>query len=147
MFRGRFEHTIDPKGRISIPSKFREILVDKYDERLVITNNYDGNLVAYPFAEWQIVEEKASKLPTLKKEVADFIRFFISGATECPIDKLGRILIPPLLREHAKLERDIVLVGTLKRVEIWAKARWEVTITKAQENADEARAILADLGL
>ena len=147
MFRGRFEHTIDLKGRISIPSKFRDIILDKYDERLIITNNYDGCLVAYPFKEWQIVEEKASKLPTLKKEAADFLRFFISGATECPIDKLGRILVPSVLREHAKLEKDIVLVGTLKQVEIWAKTRWELIIARAQKNVDDAREVLAGLGL
>ncbi|MBI3399352.1 MAG: division/cell wall cluster transcriptional repressor MraZ [Deltaproteobacteria bacterium] len=147
MFRGRFEHTIDPKGRISIPSKFRDILLDKYDERVIITNNYDGCLVAYPFKEWQVIEEKASQLSRLKKETADFLRFFISGATECPIDKLGRILIPPVLREEAKLEKDIILVGTLKQIEIWAKTRWETVITRAQKNVDEAREVLAGLGL
>lgn len=147
MFRGRFEHTIDSKGRISIPSKFREVLVDRYDERLVITNSYDGCLVAYPFKEWQIVEEKASKLTTIKKETSDFLRFFISGATECPIDKLGRILIPPVLREHAKLEKDIVLVGTLKQVEIWAKIRWEAIIARAQQDEGGVREVLAGLGL
>ncbi|MDP2681911.1 MAG: division/cell wall cluster transcriptional repressor MraZ [Deltaproteobacteria bacterium] len=147
MLRGRFEHTIDPKGRISIPSKFRDVLLDKYDERLVLTNHYDGCLVAYPFIEWQIVEDKASKLPTLKKETADFLRFFISGATECSIDKLGRILVPPVLREHAKLEKDIVLVGTLMKIEIWAKARWKSIIARAEENIDEAREVLSGLGL
>lgn len=146
MFRGRFEHTIDPKGRISIPSKFRDALLEKYDERLIITNDYDGNLLAYPFTEWQIIEEKASKLPTLKRGAADFLRFFISGAAECSVDKLGRILIPPVLREYAKLEKDIILVGTLKKIEIWAKSRWETVITRAQKN-DEAREMLAGLGL
>jgi len=146
VFRGRFEHTIDPKGRISIPSKFRDALLEKYDERLIITNDYDGNLLAYPFTEWQIIEEKASKLPTLKRGSADFLRFFISGAAECSVDKLGRILIPPVLREYAKLEKDIILVGTLKKIEIWAKSRWETVITRAQKN-DEAREMLAGLGL
>ena len=146
MFRGIFEHTIDSKGRISIPSKFRDILSDKYDERVIITNHYDGCLVAYPFKEWQIIEEKASKLPTLKKGSADFLRFFISGAAECSVDKLGRILIPPVLREYAKLEKDIILVGTLKKIEIWAKSRWETVITRAQKN-DEARETLAEMGL
>lgn len=147
MFRGITEHTIDPKGRISIPSKFRDILLDKYDERLVITNHYDGCLVAYPFNEWQIIEEKASKLPILKKGVEDFQRFFISGAAECSIDKLGRILIPPVLREHAKLEKDIILVGMLRKIEVWAKIRWEAIITRAQKNIDETREIITGLGL
>ncbi|MBI5048124.1 MAG: division/cell wall cluster transcriptional repressor MraZ [Deltaproteobacteria bacterium] len=147
MFRGIFEHTIDSKGRISIPSKFRDILSDKYDERVIITNHYDGCLVAYPFKEWQIIEDKASKLPILKKETTNFIRFFISGAAECQIDKLGRILIPPGLREHAKLEKDIVLAGALKQIEIWAKTRWEMVFARAQTNIDEAREILTGLGL
>lgn len=147
MFRGRFEHTIDPKGRISVPSKFRDTLLEKYDERLVITNDYDGNLLAYPYVEWQIIEERASKLPPLKRGSADFLRFFISGAAECAIDKLGRILIPLVLREYAKLEKDIILVGTLKSIEIWAKTRWETVISRAQKNMDEAREVLAELGL
>lgn len=147
MFRGRFEHTIDIKGRMSIPAKFRDVLMDKYDERLMITNDYDGCLIAYPFIEWQIIEEKASKLSILKKEAAEFLRFFISGVAECPIDKLGRVLIPPTLREHANLEKDIVLVGTLKKIEIWSKTRWEVIIASAQNNSADAREILAGMGL
>lgn len=145
MFRGIFEHTIDTKGRVSIPSKFRDVLLEKYDERLIITKNYDKCLVAYPFKEWQVIEEKASKLPQ-KKEVEDFLRFFISGATECPIDKLGRILISPVLRDYAKLEKNIVLTGTLKKIEIWAKTRWEAVITRAQKNEGKGREVLAGLG-
>ena len=97
MFRGRFEHTIDPKGRVSIPAKFRELLAEKYDDRLIITN-FDRCLVAYPFEEWRTVEEKVTSLSMVKREVKAFQRFFLSGASECPIDKLGRILIPPTLR-------------------------------------------------
>ena len=146
MFRGRFEHTIDAKGRISVPSRFREILKDRYDERLIITN-FDSCLVAYPFSEWEIIEQKASNLSMLKKEPAQFLRFFYSGAAECCVDKLGRILIPQVLRDYAKLEKEIVLVGVLKRIEIWSKARWESVIVKSQENFDDARDVLASLGL
>lgn len=146
MFKGRFEHTIDVKGRVSVPSRFREVLKDKYDERLIITN-FDGCLVAYPFSEWQILEQKAANLSMLKKEASQFLRFFYSGATECSIDKLGRILIPQVLRDYAKLEKDIVLIGALKTIEIWSKTRWNKVIARTQENFDEVRDVLASMGL
>lgn len=146
MFRGQFPHTIDAKGRVSVPSKFRDVLKDKYDERLIITN-FDGCLIAYPFSEWQILEKKAANLSMLKKEAAQFLRFFYSGAAECWVDKLGRILIPQVLRDYAKLEKDIVLVGVAKRIEIWSKARWDAVIAKSQENFDDVRDVLASMGL
>jgi len=146
MFRGRFEHTIDAKGRVSVPSKFRDVLKDKYDERLIITN-FDGCLVAYPFSEWQILEQKAANLSMLKKEAAQFLRFFYSGAAECWVDKLGRILVPQVLRDYAKLEKDIMLVGMAKKIEIWSKARWDAVYKKSQENFDDVRDVLASLGL
>lgn len=124
MFRGRYEHLIDLKGRLSIPSKFRETLNERYDSRLVITT-YDGCLLAYPFIEWQTLEERVSTLPEFKKDTRAFLRFFYSSAADCAIDKLGRILIPQSLRDYAKLEKDIVLVGALKHVEIWSKALWD----------------------
>src|SRR3990167_10780354 len=108
MFRGRFEHTIDTKGRTSIPSKFREGLVANHDERLIITN-FDGALWAYPVVEWTAIENKVAALPQFKEGVNALRRVFISAATECPIDKQGRILISPTLRDYAGLKRDIVL--------------------------------------
>jgi MraZ protein len=146
MFRGRFEHTIDPKGRVSIPAKFRELLGEKYDDRLIITN-FDRCLVAYPYEEWRNVEEKFSSLSMVKKEVKAFQRVFISGATECPIDKLGRVLIPPTLRSYAQLEKDVVFAGMLKRFEIWSKERFVEEIRKAEENFEEMGETLAALGL
>ncbi|MFH2013079.1 MAG: division/cell wall cluster transcriptional repressor MraZ [Pseudomonadota bacterium] len=146
MFRGRYEHTIDSKGRVSFPVKFREILAERYDERLVITN-FDGCLVAYPFDEWRLLEEKVSSLSIVKKDVKSFQRFFISGATECTIDKQGRILIPPTLREYAKLEKDIVFAGMTKKIEIWSKEKWGQEIAKAKENFDDISDALGELGL
>lgn len=147
MFRGRFEHTIDPKGRVSIPAKFRELLGEKYDERLIITTGLDPCLVAYPFEEWLNVEEKASSMSMVKKEVKAFQRVYISGATECPIDKLGRVLIPPTLRSHAQLEKEVVFAGMLKKFEIWSKERFFAEIRKAEENFEEMSETLAALGL
>ncbi len=146
MFRGRYEHTIDSKGRVSLPVKFREVLNERYDDRLVITN-FDGCLVAYAFDEWRLLEEKVSSLSIVKKDVKSFQRFFISGATECTIDKQGRILLPPTLREYAKLGKDIVFAGMTKKIEIWSKERWEQEIAKAQENFDDISDTLGELGL
>ena len=145
MFRGRFEHAIDNKGRTSIPSKFREILITNYDERLIITN-FDACLWAYPVAEWQIIENKVAALPQFKPEVKALQRMFISAATECPIDKQGRILIPPTLRDYAGLSKEIVFVGMTKRIEVWAKDRWASEFDKSQKIAENAEN-LSDLVL
>jgi MraZ protein len=146
MFRGRFEHSIDPKGRVSIPSKFREILCTNYDERLIVTN-FDDCLWAYPVTEWQIIEDKVASLPQFKSEVKALQRVFISAATECPIDKQGRILIPPTLRDYAGIEKDLVFVGMTKRIEIWSQERWKKVFEQSQENINQMTDKLADLGL
>ena len=146
MFRGRFEHTIDPKGRVSIPAKFRALLSEKYDDRIIITN-FDRCLVAYPYEEWRSVEEKIGSLSMVKKEVKAFQRFFISGAAECPIDKLGRVLIPPTLRAYALLEKEVVLAGMGKMFELWSRERWTEEIKRAEENFEGMRESLASLGL
>ncbi|MDY6854334.1 MAG: division/cell wall cluster transcriptional repressor MraZ [Thermodesulfobacteriota bacterium] len=148
MFRGRYEHTIDPKGRVSLPVKFRDILNERYDDRLVITN-FDSCLAAYPYDEWTLLEEKVSSLSMLNKDVKSFLRFFISGAAECSIDKQGRILIPPVLREYAKLEKDIVFAGVIKKIEIWSKDRWEQAFAIAKDDFDKVSKNLEgwDLGI
>jgi MraZ protein len=146
MFRGRFEHTIDDKGRTSIPSKFREILATNYDERLILTN-FDDCLWAYPVVEWQVIENKVAALPQFKEEVKALQRVFISAATECPIDKQGRIIIPPTLRDYAALDKDIILVGMTRRIEIWSKTRWLAEFDKSQKELSTMAGQLADLGL
>ena len=146
MFRGWHEHAMDRKGRVSVPSKFREILVDKYSESLIVTN-FDRCLVAYPVEEWEQLERKASALPQLKKEVKAFQRFFISGAVECPLDAQGRILIPPTLREFADLGKEVVLVGMLKKMELWSKARWKETFAQSQKKFEDFADVLAELGI
>jgi MraZ protein len=146
VFRGRFEHTIDSKGRVSIPAKFRELLAEKYDDRLILTN-FDRCLVAYPYEEWKVLEERVGSLSMVKKEVKAFQRFFISGASECPIDKLGRILIPPTLRDYAQLGKNVVFTGMLKKFEIWAKERWLEEIKRSEENFEGIGEALAVLGI
>jgi len=144
VFRGRYEHTIDAKGRISIPSKFREVLGKKYDERLVITN-FDHCLVAFPYEEWSLLEQKVGTFSLMKKETSAFFRFFYSSAMDCDIDKQGRLLIPQTLRDYAGLQKDVVLVGEGKRIEIFAKERWLEEARKIEENFDQIRDTLGNL--
>ncbi|MBI5966452.1 MAG: division/cell wall cluster transcriptional repressor MraZ [Deltaproteobacteria bacterium] len=146
MFRGRFERTIDSKGRVSIPAEFREILAEEYDDRLILTN-FDRCIVAFPYKEWEIFEEKVSNsLSMFKRETKSFQRFFISGASECPIDRLGRILIPPTLRNWAQLERDVVFAGMQKRFEIWRKERFQEEIQRSAIEFEAMGDLLASLG-
>jgi len=146
MFRGRYNHQTDTKGRLSIPSRFREALSAAGDERLIITN-FDQCLWAYPPAEWAELERKVAALPQFTEEIKAFQRVFISAASECPIDRQGRILIPTTLREYAAIGRDVVIVGMTKRFEIWARERWEVVFSSAQQRLEGLGAKLADLGL
>ena len=138
MFRGRFEHNVDAKGRVSLPAKYRDILSSNYNDRLVITN-YDSCLIAYPYDEWVTLEENFRQYSIMQEDVEVFMHYFISGASECSIDKLGRILIPPILRKHAGLEREIVFVGMITRIQIWDKQRWEQKFQKAQEAFDQLK--------
>ncbi len=136
MFRGNFEHTIDQKGRLSVPSKFREVLRERYDEVLIITRS-DGCLVAYPEEEWDRFERKIAELPQLKKNVVSVQRYLVSSASECPVDKQGRILIPQYLRSHAGLKKDVILAGMISRIEIWSKEKWEEQLKKTSEEFAE----------
>ena len=121
MFMGEYNHTIDAKGRLIIPSKFRELL----GEEFVLTKGLDGCLSIYPMDEWKAFEEKLRALPLTNKNARTFTRFFVAGATNCELDKQGRILIPAVLREFAGLDKDVVLVGVASRIEIWSKEKWE----------------------
>jgi MraZ protein len=146
MFRGRYHHQIDTKGRLSVPSRFREILSTSFDERLIITN-FDECLWAYPVPEWQELERKVGALPQFMDEVKALQRAFISAAAECPVDRQGRILIPSSLRDYAGLRKDVVIVGMTRRFELWAGERWEQVFRSAQAKLDGMGAKLADLGL
>src|SRR5512143_1185838 len=146
MFRGRYEHTIDSKGRVSIPSRFKEILIQQYDERLIITN-YDLCLVAYPHQEWAVIEEKVKNLPPLvQKDFRAFLRFFYSSGIDCALDRQGRLLIPQSLRDYANLQKDVVLVGGGKLIEIWNKERWEEAFRKSQDGFDQVTDTLINFG-
>ncbi|EKY26954.1 division/cell wall cluster transcriptional repressor MraZ [Clostridium celatum] len=121
MFIGEYQHSLDNKNRIVVPSKLREELGEKF----VITKGLDGCLYAYPQKEWIILEEKLKKLPLTNKEARAFVRFFFSGACEVETDKQGRGLIPLNLKEYAGIEKEIVSIGALTKVEIWSKEKWQ----------------------
>lgn len=141
MFMGQHNHTVDPKGRLIIPVKYRELL----GEEFVVTRGLDGCLFAYPMDEWRAFEEKLRTLPLTQKEARQFTRYFVAGAALCELDKQGRILLPVTLREFAGLEKDVVLAGALNRVEIWSKERW--TDNYSCDEMDEIAEQMAGLGL
>lgn len=121
MFMSEYNHTLDTKGRLIIPSKFRETL----GEEFVISKGMDGCLFVYANDDWKAFEQKLTSLPLINKEARQFARFFLAGAATVEVDKQGRILLPAALREFAGLEKDVVLVGVGSRVEIWSKEKWE----------------------
>ena len=120
MFMGEYNHTIDAKGRLIIPSKFRELL----GEEFVLTKGLEGCFYIFPWEERKAFEEKLRALPLTNKNARTFTRFFVAGATNCELDKQGRILVPQTLREFAGLEKDVVLTGNLNRIEVWSKEKW-----------------------
>ncbi len=121
MFIGEYQHAIDSKNRMIIPSKFREAI----GESFVLTKGLDGCLYAYTKDEWKILEEKLKKLPLTNKDARAFVRFFFSGANEIDVDKQGRALIPQNLLEYAVVKKDIVSIGVSTRIEIWSKEKWD----------------------
>lgn len=141
MFISEYNHSIDTKGRVIVPAKFREAL----GEEFVITQGLDGCLFVFPNDEWTKFEEKLKTLPMANKDARKFVRFFLAGAALVEVDKQGRILIPPVLRTFAGLEKDVAVVGVGNRVEIWDKARWDESTTF--DDMDEVAEHMADLGL
>jgi len=145
LFEGRSRHTLDEKGRLAVPARFREILKKRGDSSLVVTN-LSNCLVAFATDDWQKIKEKAVNLPLFDSAANIYIRYFISGAVECPL-KQGRILISPDLRQLAGLNKEVVLVGHLTRFEIWDKARWEEEFERDKESFPEISQSLTDLGI
>lgn len=148
MFRGRYEHTMTDKGRVSVPSRFRDLLKSKYEEETLIITNFNKCLAAYPIQEWYEIENKVAELPQFKQEVIAFLRYLMGGAVECPIDSQGRILIPQSLRSYASLDKDVVLIGMLNRFEVWSKEVWgSEESLKSYEEFQKSSEILAGQGI
>lgn len=141
MFMGEYSHTIDAKGRMSIPAKYREEL----GESFVVTKGLDGCLFVYDMDEWKVLEEKLKSLPMTHKDTRKLTRFFLAGATLAELDKQGRILLPVVLREFAAITKDVVLLGVGNRIEIWSKEVWEQQ--SDFEDMDDIAEHMAELGL
>jgi len=147
MFRGRYEHTMDAKGRTSLPARYRDVLSALSERRIVLTSGLDPCLVAYTSAEWAAFEEKLAKLPQFDRSVQKLRRIYVSGAVECDVDDSGRILVPPTLREHAGLKKDVVWAGSGKYAELWAKDAWQAAFETTEDEKLEISNRLAELGL
>ncbi len=141
MFMSEYSHTIDPKGRLIVPSKFREQLGDVF----VVTKGMDGCLFVYANEDWAAFEEKLTGLPLINKEARQFARFFMAGAAMVEVDKQGRILLPANLRAFAGLDKDVVLVGVGSRIEIWSRENWESMDTDS--SMDDISKAMESLGL
>ena len=143
MFLGEHHHSIDPKGRLIIPAKFRPGLA----AGVVVTRGLDGCLLGYPPSEWEHLTQKINSLPLTQRDARDFSRLMYSAATFCEPDGQGRILLPPSLREYADLDNETVIVGTHTRFEIWNPERWEGVKRKIDENPEAIAEHLSNLGL
>ena len=143
MLIGEYEHSLDVKGRLIMPAKLREDMGEKF----IITKGLDGCLFGFSQNEWSNFEEKLKTLPLTSKNARDFTRFFLSGAVECEIDKQGRFLISGNLREFAKLEKEVVIIGVNTRIEIWSKEKWQEYSQNDSINVDEIAENMTMLGI
>jgi MraZ protein len=146
VFTGWSTHTLDGKGRLAIPARFRDVLKASRDERLVITAS-DHCLVCHPYEQWRTLADKVARLSLVDPRVQDFRRYVISGANECTYDKQGRVLIPQPLRELAGLDGQVLLVGMQANFEIWDKDRWYEERERIRQNLGELSSFIADLGI
>ena len=143
MLIGEYKHTLDPKKRLSLPSKWRKEL----GSTLVVTRGLDNCLFVYPLLEWEKITAKIGELPLGQADTRSFNRFFLSGATEVEVDSVGRILVPDYLKEFGKLESSVVLAGIHNRIEIWDEKRWETYKRSIEEQADALAEKLGEIGV
>lgn len=137
MFYGEYEHTIDRKGRLIVPAKFREIFKENLVERLFLTRGLDRCLFLFNEEEWKLQEQKFKSIPFTKSEARKFNRLYFSGASEVMPDKQGRILIPRNLKEFAGIKKDVVIVGVSNRIELWSKDSWNGFYESSKESFEE----------
>ena len=143
MFIGEYEHSVDAKGRVIMPAKLRQDIGEKF----IITKGLDGCLFVFSEKEWLNFEAKLKALPLSDRNARNFVRFFLSGATECEIDKQGRFLITSNLREFAGLEKEVIIVGVLNKIEIWSKDKWQKYSEEENNTADEIAEKMANFGI
>ena len=142
MFLGNFAHTIDDKGRLTIPAKFR----DELEGGIVITRGLDGCLWAYPRYEWEKFAEKISQIPSTNQAVRNFVRFMFSSAFDSIPDRQGRVIIPQNLRDYAGIENEATVIGVMNRVEIWNPAKWTDVFSKVEEDPEAMLSQMQELG-
>ena len=143
MLIGEYDHSLDSKGRLIMPAKLREDMGEKF----IITTGLDGCLFGFSMEEWKKFEDKLKTLPITNKNARNFVRFFLSGATECELDKQGRFLIVGKLRENAKLEKDVTIIGTGTRIEIWNKEKWQEHISEENLSIEDIEQNREELGI
>lgn len=143
MFYGEYSHSLDTKGRMNIPAKFR----DKLSEPFYMTRGLDGCLFVFAENEWRDFEGKIKAIPLSSKEGRFFQRKFLSGAADCTLDKQGRVNIPPHLREAAELEKEATVIGVGSRIEIWSKAKWDAYNDMDEMDIDDMAERMAELGI
>lgn len=143
MLIGEYDHSLDNKGRLIMPAKLREDMGEKF----IITTGLDGCLFGFSMEEWKKFEDKLKTLPITNKNARNFVRFFLSGATECELDKQGRFLIVGKLRENAKLEKDVTIIGTGTRIEIWNKEKWQEHISEENLSIEDIEQNMEELGI
>jgi len=143
VFIGEYSHALDAKSRLIVPAKFRVELGDKF----VMTRGLEGCLFVFPEDKWQIIAEKISSLPLMKKDARKFSRLFLSGASEAEPDKNGRFIIPPTLIEHADLQKECTIIGVQNRIEIWSKERWDAFNDTSDDEYEELAEQLIDFEL
>ncbi len=145
MFRGRYVHTIDAKNRMSLPAPFRQELQRRSDHPPILTNAHEC-IDLYPYEDWLEFEQSIVGISPVDPEAQAYARLMISGASECPVDKQGRILVPPYLRKHANLEREVTVAGVGPKIELWDKGRFEASLTNTQARYPEmAQSVAAKL--
>src|SRR3989338_1887557 len=137
MFYGEFEHTIDRKGRLIVPAKFRQALKAHDVASLFLTGGLDGCLFLFPETEWRLAESRFKQIPFTKAEGRKFNRLFFSGAVEVTVDQLGRLLVPRTLKEFAQIKEDVVIVGVSSRMEVWAKEKWQAFYESSRQSFEE----------
>ncbi|MBI5206495.1 MAG: division/cell wall cluster transcriptional repressor MraZ [Candidatus Firestonebacteria bacterium] len=146
MFMGEYYYSLDPKGRLSIPSRFRQILEEKKENRLVITRGMDKCLFIFPGYEWQIWENKIRSLPVTQSSTRSFVRIMLGGACESILNKQGRILISYSLRKYAEIDKEVVIIGISNRIEIWDKNHWEQYVANSEKSLEKISEDLGNFG-
>lgn len=148
MFRGTFEHTIDGKGRLSVPAKFRDLLIASNDDRVVVTNFQAHSipcLHVYPYPAWVRLEGSITQRPQLDPRLQHFQNYYIAGAQDCQLDKQGRILLPQGLRSYAKLDQAVTITGVGEKFCVWDRAAWKGVFAESEKTVFEDPSFLQEL--